>query len=105
MIGIDIIEVNRFKNKKCSFLRKIFSDEEISETKESNIYQKLAGKWAAKEAAFKAGLPYVNKEIEILTKNKKPFIFINGKQTNHRVSISHEREYATAIVIKHDQSI
>jgi holo-[acyl-carrier protein] synthase len=101
MIGIDIVDINRFKNKKYSFLSKVFSKKEISETTKSNINQKLAGKWAAKEAAYKAGLKYANKEIEILTKNNKPFIFINGKQSSYKVSISHEKRYATAIVIKY----
>jgi len=101
MIGIDIVDINRFKNKKYSFLSKVFSEKEISETTKSNIYQKLAGKWAAKEAAYKAGLEYANKEIEILTKNNKPFIFINGKQSSYKVSISHEKRYATDIVIKY----
>jgi NAD(P)H-hydrate epimerase len=99
MIGIDIVEINRFTNKKYSFFSKIFSDKEILETTKSNIHQKLAGKWAAKEAAFKAGLPYINKEIEILTKNNKPCIYIKGKKIKACVSISHEKEYATAIVL------
>ena len=98
MIGIDIVEIKRFKNKKDSFFNKIFSKREIAETAESNLHQKLAGKWAAKEAAFKAGLNYANHDIEILTLNKKPCIMINGEKTNHMISISHENDYATAVV-------
>jgi holo-[acyl-carrier protein] synthase len=96
MIGIDIIAVKRFKKKKDSFLNKIFSVRELTEARKNN--ERLAGKWAAKEAAFKAGLKYANHEIEIISENKKPYIFINGEKTNHLVSISHDRDYATAVV-------
>ena len=100
MIGIDIVEIKRFKNKKDSFFNKIFSKQEISETTESNIHQKLAGKWAAKEAAYKAGIPYMNKDIEIITEDHRPVIYVNGVKDNAMVSISHEKEYATAVVFK-----
>ena len=100
MIGIDIVEIKRFKNKKDSFFNKIFSKKEISETTESNIHQKLAGKWAAKEAAYKAGIPYMNKDIEIITEGRRPVIYVHGVKDNAMVSISHEKEYATAVVFK-----
>lgn len=103
MIGIDIIAVRRFKKKNKSFLNKVFSTRELTETKNNN--ESLAGKWAAKEAAFKAGLKYANHEIEILSENKKPYIFINGEKTNHLVSISHDRDYATAIVFKLNEKV
>lgn len=98
MIGIDIISVKRFDNKKESFLKKIFSNRELSESK--NNSQRLAGKWAAKEAAYKAGFYYINHDIEILTENRRPFIFIKGKKSEAKISISHDDLYATAIVVK-----
>ena len=97
MIGIDIVNIRRFKSKSIKFFSKIFSDKELLEAK-NNLHEKLAGKWAAKEAAFKAGLNYANHDIEILTFNEKPYIIINGEKTNHMVSISHDKDYATAIV-------
>ena len=100
MIGIDIVEIKRFKNKKDSFFNKIFSEKEIAETTKSNMHQKLAGKWAAKEAAYKAGISYMNKDIEILTENRRPVIYVHGLKDNAMVSISHEKEYATAVVFK-----
>jgi phosphopantetheine--protein transferase-like protein len=99
MIGIDIVNIRRFQTKSIKFFSKIFSDKELLEAK-NNLHEKLAGKWAAKEAAFKAGIIKVNKEIEILTINKKPSIIIDGKNTNHMISISHDGDYATAIVFK-----
>lgn len=98
MIGIDIVSVKRFKNKKNNFLKKVFSSKELKES--NNNPEKLAGKWAAKEAAFKAGLNYISRDIEILTQNFKPFIFIDGIKSKAKVSISHEKDYATAIVFK-----
>jgi len=100
MIGIDIVDIKRFKTKNKSFFNKIFSKKEISETNKFNLHQKLAGKWAAKEAAYKAGILYSNKEIEILTENFKPLIYIKGKKSNAMLSISHEKDYATAIVFQ-----
>lgn len=97
MIGIDIVNIRRFKSKSIKFFSKIFSDKELLEAK-NNLHEKLAGKWAAKEAAFKAGLNYANHDIEILTFNEKPYIIINGQKTNHMISISHDNDYATAIV-------
>lgn len=98
MIGIDIVDVSRFKSKSNDFLNKIFSPKEICEAKTGDFYERIAGKWAAKEAAYKAGLKYANKDIEILNINKKPFIYINGKRKKHMVSISHEKKYAVAVV-------
>jgi phosphopantetheine--protein transferase-like protein len=102
MIGIDIISTSRFKNKKKSFLEKVFSSKELEESKEN--HEKLAGKWAAKEAAFKAGLNYANHDIEVLTENKKPFLFIKGHKSEAMLSISHEKTYATAVVFNNAQS-
>jgi len=104
MIGIDIITIKRFKNKPQSFLRKIFTSKEIEEANRANFYEKIAGKWAAKEAAYKAGLKYVNKEIEILTIDKKPNIFIKGKKKQYMLSISHEKNYAIAVVFNNEKS-
>lgn len=98
MIGIDIFKINRLKGKNNKFLSKIFTQRELKEAK-NNFYQKLAGKWAAKEAVFKAGFKYVNKEIEIITINNKPTAIHNHKNLNILLSISHEEEYAIAMAV------
>jgi phosphopantetheine--protein transferase-like protein len=105
MIGIDIVDISRFKGKSSSFLNKIFSLKEIKEAKNGNFYEKIAGKWAAKEAAYKAGLKYANRDIEILNINKKPYIYINGKKKQYMVSISHEKKYAVAVVHINNEKI
>lgn len=97
MIGIDIIDIERLKKQKKSFFNKVFTDKELKETNENNFYAKLAGKWAAKEALYKAGLRLANKEIEILSIENKPVLFVDNKKQNCFISISHEKDYAVAV--------
>ncbi|MCX7661267.1 MAG: holo-ACP synthase, partial [Candidatus Omnitrophica bacterium] len=57
--GIDIIEVRRIKNaiEKWGeeFLERIFTKEELKSAKDKpSLYQYFAGRFAAKEAVFKA---------------------------------------------------
>ena len=42
----------------------------------------------------------MNKDIEIITEDHRPVIYVNGVKDNAMVSISHEKEYATAVVFK-----
>ena len=95
MIGIDLVEINRFKNAKDSLIKKVFSFKEIQQAKIGNFYKKLAGKWAVKEAAYKAG---IKEKIEVLNIEDKPCIFFNDKKYDAQISLSHEKEYAIAIV-------
>ena len=72
--GVDIIEVNRIEKAICelgdSFLNKIYTDKEIQYCKNTNKmqYQHFAGKFAAKEAVFKAISEYTNNREDILWK-------------------------------------
>ena len=106
-LGIDISNVEKFKNKPFnkneSFYRKIFSEKEIQYClKFKNYYEKFAGKFALKEALIKS----ISQEIE-LSKietshlNSKPTIKIVNFEKNYRflVSLSHENEFAIAVVI------
>ena len=90
--GIDLLKVDRIEkiylNYGESFLKKIFSDNEISQIKEKEkkkkIKYKLASKFSAKEAASKAigtgfsdGVKF--KDIEILNlESGKPIINLYG---------------------------
>lgn len=105
-IGIDIVSINRFEKLydryKEKFTKKIFT---LNETKEAiekgHFIQSLSGKFSAKEAFIKA----INKKIFNLTdievlSNKDGKPFINYKNIKYNlISISHERDYAIAIVI------
>ena len=118
-IGTDICQINRVKSvyKKYGgrFLYRVLTENEIkyvtSNTK--NLINRLAGRYAAKEATSKVlgtGLRGVYfKEIEILREpNGAPKIVLHKraklkakeKGLNYfEVSISHERDFAIAIVI------
>ncbi len=55
MLGCDIVKVSRFKNNLSKLANKILSESEIVEfNKATNKIQYIAGRWAAKEAIFKA---------------------------------------------------
>ncbi|MEZ0536252.1 holo-ACP synthase [Caldicellulosiruptoraceae bacterium PP1] len=114
-VGVDIVEINRIRkiNNLDKFLQRFFTQSEINYIlSKKNIYESIAGYFAAKEAVSKAlgtgvifrftdiqiekdtyGCPYVllnNKALEIAKMNSINRIFI---------SISHSENYATAFAI------
>ena len=108
-IGIDLVEINRFKNKKfnrnITFYKKIFLKSEIEYcTKFKSPYEHFAGKFAIKEAVKKS----INEKIsfkEIVTSHNlsKPQVILKKKLNyNFLVSVSHERDFAIAMVIALD---
>ena len=115
--GIDLLKVDRIEkiylNYGEGFLKKIFSEKEISQIKEKEkkIKYKLASKFSAKEAASKAigtgfsdGVKF--KDIEILNlKSGKPIINLYGtakkkakKIISSSVSLSDEDGFVIAVV-------
>ena len=105
-IGIDIIEVERFRKKNIeentNFYKKIFTDSEMKYCKKfSDPYPHLAGKFALKEAVQKSIHRDINiKKIETFNINSKPKVKIkNQKKYDFIVSMSHEKKYAIAIAI------
>lgn len=114
-IGNDIIETERVKNlyEKYGdkFKKRVYTNKEIEycEKKNTNKYQSYAGRFAAKEAIFKAistGLDdkySVNwTDIEIMNyENGKPYVNLKSIDfiSEIDVSISHVKDYAIATVI------
>jgi holo-[acyl-carrier protein] synthase len=103
VLGIDIVELKRIENvlKKHGdkFVNRILSESEkkIYFSRKNKI-EFLAGRFAAKEAFIKANESLPFNEIEILNdKNGKPYI--KGFES-YKVSISHEKKYAVAAVVK-----
>lgn len=125
-LGTDIIEVERVKNailKTTSFKEKIFTPNEImcgDKRSELTRYEYYAGRFAAKEAVYKAVSCVDNNvslnEIEILNdttnKNRPYVLFLNktlkdmldNNLINVDVTISHIKEYATANAICYTQN-
>lgn len=114
--GMDIIEVERIKadieDIGDKFLKRVFTDKEIEycESKKIQKYQHYAGRFAAKEAAFKAISKNLDdkysvcwKDFEILNdKQGRPILnLLNVKLENIEnmdISISHCNLYAVANV-------
>ena len=107
-VGIDIVEVDRFKKKKYEknkiFYKKIFVCSEINYClKFKNSAERFAAKFAIKEAVIKSIFEKIHFiDIEIIYKNAKPGIKLRNslqKKYNFLVSVSHEKDFAIGIVI------
>lgn len=111
-LGVDIVENRRIENKYKkykNFINKVLSINEINlfnskvTLKDKILF--LSGRWAAKEAIFKAiSIKVPFNLIDIYYKNEKPQVkFLQSKYfiLNNRVliSISHENKYSIAFVI------
>ena len=104
-IGCDILSINRVKNiieTTPAFLKRCFSEREISEYHKRGDIAYLASRFAAKEAIVKALSKYEHdlNSIEILNDNDgKPYVVINRVKSNIFVSISYETEYVIAYAV------
>ncbi len=107
--GIDIIEISRIRSSVDQwggrFLQRVFNPEEIAYAQAHTIpYPHYAGRFAAKEAIYKAlGDRMVSwKDITIINDTAgKPSCTVKGLapgKTIH-ISISHSRHYAVANAI------
>ncbi len=121
LCGTDIIEVKRIKKailETKGFKEKVFTEKEIkiADTKnEKTSYEFYAGRFAAKEAIYKAVSKIKDDfnfwEVEILNdkgNKNRPFVTFKNDELNnmHRagildidISISHITDYATAIAV------
>lgn len=88
--GTDIIEVERIKNDIENigekFLKRVFTDVEIKycESKKMQKYQHYAGRFAAKEAAFKAISRFLNDKYSVCWKD---FEVVNDKQGRPQINL------------------
>ena len=104
-VGTDIVSVARIEAAmaKERFLEKLFSKEE---QRAMTSPERVAGRWAAKEAVAKAlSTSLTWQDVEILNDEEgKPFVrFADSAQIEPEIrvslSISHEREFAVAFVV------
>ena len=113
-IGNDIVEIERIQKaieRNPKFRDRVFTPKEIEAVeKKSNPYPSYAGRFAAKEAiskAFGTGVRgFKLTDMEILGDEMgKPVASLKGelaeRYKNHRleISISHSRDYATAVAV------
>ncbi|MCL2342176.1 MAG: holo-ACP synthase [Firmicutes bacterium] len=117
LCGTDIIEVGRIKDSieksGDNFLNMIYTPKEIEYcgSKKAAMYYHYAGRFAAKEAIYKAVSGLLDDKFAISWKNMQ---VVNDENGNPHIefldtslpqikgidiSISHCREYATAVVI------
>ena len=112
-VGIDIVDIHKFKRLRN--LERIFTKEEISYCEaKSDEYVHLAGRYAVKEAVYKAlgiedsSMPdwkeietYRERQGRIKVRLKGSFADIseNMNIANIEVSLSHTEEIAVAVAI------
>ena len=115
-IGTDLVKCERLKNIKL--IDKIFTPKEIEYFKTHRSHETIAGMYAAKEAllkSLKCGLDsYSFLDIEVLHNQKTPYPYFNfygplkkeidKNEFQFDLSISHDGEYATAVVICYQDS-
>ena len=95
-IGIDIVRVSRIEEllRDPTRAAQMFTAEEMSDD-----VQTMAGRFAAKEAYFKAvGEKRDWKSVTVLKREGGMPYLVCPEEKRAKVSISHDGEYATAIV-------
>lgn len=115
--GTDIIEIERVKesieNVGTKFIERVYTEKEIEycESRKRQKYQHYAGRFVAKEAAFKAISKILDDKYSVCWKDfetindgqGRPSIILHNINTEKiesiDVSISHCKEYAIANVV------
>lgn len=124
--GTDIIEVKRIKESiesNSEFVNKIYTKSEIEDIEKINNkdvkYQRYAGRFAAKEAVYKALSKLLSNSNTIVNFNdfeiindedlsRRPYINVLNKEANEKIdfskieidiSISHVKDTAIAMAI------
>ncbi len=116
-IGIDLVQVSKMAQsmRSAAFLRKTFSEAEMADCSASaRAEERLAGKFAAKDAFMKATGSGIRQgmwfsQIEVLHRDTgAPYLKVSGEAEeaarrlevrNMHVSISHAGGLATAVVV------
>jgi len=108
-VGIDIVKIEKMRSSiekwKDAFLEKVFDPQELVNIVPGKIYyQRLAARFAAKEAVIKAvskKYPLALKDILILNReNGAPYCEFKGEvDLDIFLSITHIEEYAVACAV------
>jgi len=103
-IGIDIVKNKRVK-LELALIKRILSIEELkifnSFDNKKRQQEFVAGRWAAKEAIYKANPVNLSmSQVTILNNEKgQPYIF-NEELKHISISISHENRYTVAVAVQ-----
>ncbi len=111
-VGTDIESVSRLKRiweHKPTLLKRLFFSSELNYAgTKDKTWETLTGIWCAKESVLKSLSNRINvrlSEVEIYKKNPRHFEVIvhnpqvKERQFNYLLSISHSKEYATAVCV------
>jgi len=106
-LGVDLVEVSRVRRlaaRSPSFLNRFFTPGELAYCRKSrNIYERLAARFAVKEAVIKAldARNLALKDIEVEnTASGRPLVKVKGLPSLAlMVSISHTSRHALAAVV------
>jgi holo-[acyl-carrier protein] synthase len=105
-LGVDLAEVARIRRmaeRNPGFLKRFFTPGELAYSlKSKNKYERLAARFAVKEAVIKAldDKKIALKSIEVEnTASGRPTVKIKGRAARLMVSISHTGSHAVAAVI------
>ena len=112
--GVDIVEIKRVRElarRNPKFLKRVFSPEELAYSlKSKKSWERLAVRFAAKEAVWKAlgreGVPL--REISIQrADNGKPNVDLTPLKVSSRwkasVTLSHSKNYAVAFCLVYEK--
>lgn len=108
--GVDMVSVDRIHRAVSrfglDFARRILTPCEMSVYDgRSDKDPFLASRFAAKEAIYKAaGIPDLTwQRVMVTSENRQPVVWIDGqKRADMSLSISHEKDYAIAMVVRFD---
>jgi len=106
--GIDIVSVARIQRALDrfgeSFAARILTPAELAIFRaRADAARFLAGRFAAKEAIYKAaGMDDLTwQRVAVLPEGRRPVVWVDGVRRNDiRVSISHENEMAVAMAVR-----
>jgi holo-[acyl-carrier protein] synthase len=113
-VGIDLVQVSRIAESIATFgdrfLRRVFTADELAyaASSPSQTTERLAARFAAKEAAKKAfrldGVAWCDIEVCRAPSGAVDLVLHGAARVSHddcALSLSHEGDYATAVVVTH----
>ena len=112
-VGIDIVKVEKMRlTLECwgeAFINRVFNPSEIANLTGKIYYQRLAARFAAKEAIVKAiseYYPLALRDIFILNRaNGSPFCrFKKDINFNFLISLTHIKDYAVACAVAQEKA-